>query len=318
MKCIFTICSNNYLAQASILGKSLQQFEPGVAFFIFLCDEKNSQIDYAALPANEVVPVEDIEPELHNLVLKYNIIELNTCLKPTAIEYLFTQRKATNVLYLDPDIKLYAPLTELYSEFQNFSILLTPHIYTPVPIDDKKPSENTFLVYGLYNLGFIGLKNDSEANRLVAWWKEQTYKRGYFATAIGQFVDQLPINHVPVFFKGVKVLEDRGLNMAPWNLHERSLKQVNGSYYLNNGDKLIFFHFSSFMVDKNELPLMHYDRYKLEDRPDLKTIYAEYNEELKAAGYFFYRQFTSSYSAMKEEHDWQQKPLLKRLFKRRK
>ena len=44
--------------------------------------------------------------------------------------------------------------------------------------------------------------------------KEQTYKMGYFRLSEGLFVNQLPINLVPLFFKGVYILDDRGYNMA--------------------------------------------------------------------------------------------------------
>lgn len=60
----------------------------------------------------------------------------------------------------------------LYSDLDKYSILLTPHIYTPVPVDGKKPGENTFLNYGIYNLGFLALKNDFTAREFAHWWKK--------------------------------------------------------------------------------------------------------------------------------------------------
>ena len=295
MNYIFTVCSNNYLAQATILGKSIRVHEPESKFIVFLCDRKNAAINYQGI-ADEVIEVADIEPNFHSLMLKYNIIELNTAIKPRAVEYLFEIRKAAKIIYLDPDIKIFKSLDTLYHDLDQFSILLTPHIYTPVPIDAKKPGENTFLNYGIYNLGFLALKNDSTARDFAAWWKNRTYQEGYSKPAVGLFVDQLPINHVPIFFKGVRVLENCGLNMAPWNLHERLLSERDGNYLVNGKDELIFFHFSSFGVDSGELPLKHYDRYQMKDRPDLKNLYADYNEEIKASGYEFYNKIESFYT----------------------
>ena len=37
-KCIFTICSKNYLAQALTLKESIKKHEPSVDFYIFLAD----------------------------------------------------------------------------------------------------------------------------------------------------------------------------------------------------------------------------------------------------------------------------------------
>lgn len=295
MNYIFTVCSNNYLAQATILGKSIRAHEPESKFLVFLCDRKNSAVDYDNV-ADEVIEIANIEPDFNELMLKYNIIELNTAIKPRAVEYLFESKMAEKVIYLDPDIKIFKPLDVLYSDLDHYSILLTPHIYTPVPIDGMKPGESTFLNYGIYNLGFLALRNDSIARDFAAWWKNRTYKEGYSKPAVGLFVDQLPINHVPIFFKGVRVLENRGLNMAPWNLHERLLSERDGKYLVNSREELIFFHFSSFGVDSGELPLIHYNRYRMKDRPDLKKLYADYNEEIKVNKYEFYSQIVSVYS----------------------
>jgi len=299
MNFIFTVCSNNYLAQASILANSVNRHQPDTSFVIILCDVKRNEIDYSDISA-EVIEIGAIEHRIDELSVKYNIIELNTCIKPRAIEYFFEERKADTVIYLDPDIKLYRQLSEIYTNLPKFPILLTPHIYNPIPIDGKKPGENTFLNYGIYNLGFIALGRSEEVDKLVAWWKYRTYEAGFFNPEDGLFVDQLPLNHAPIFFNGVKVLENMGLNMAPWNLHERILTHKNGSYHVNEKDELIFYHFSSFMVGKNELPLHHYDRFTLSQRPDLQDIYREYDQEMVEQKYHFYQQFKSYYSEVHE------------------
>ena len=324
MDFIFTVCSNNYLAQASILAKSVKEHQPRATFIIALCDKKRDEINYAEIPA-EIIALEAIEPRIEDLAKKYNIVELNTAVKPRVIEYLFEKRAAKTVVYLDPDIKLFHPLTVLYEAMLEHAVLLTPHIYTPVPIDGKKPGENTFLKYGIYNLGFIALRRSEETNKLVKWWKYRTYEAGYFRTEDGLFVDQLPMNHASIFFKGVKILVHRGLNMAPWNLHERTLTENNGMYLVNNEEALVFYHFSSFTVDANELPLFHYDRYTLKQRPDLQRLYNNYNEELKQHNHTFYQAFESAYSLLREsaanaqkDEVWRKKSLLKRIFSRRK
>ncbi len=301
MKITFTICSNNYLAYAKVLGKSLKSRDPDLKFFIFLCDQKNPEIKYESL-ADEVIAMHDIEPEMNTLASKYNIIELNTCVKPRIIEYLFNDRNADKVIFFDPDIKMYDSIRGLFDELDNASIILTPHINTPIPFDNKKPTENHFLNFGIYNLGFIGLKNNEECKKFIDWWKKHTYNHGYIDVYKGIFVDQLPVNLVPVFFKNVKILDNRGLNMAPWNLHERYLTIKENTYLVNESEKLCFFHFSSFKANVYELPLSQYDRFNLSNRPDIQSIYSDYNNELKAADHFFYKKFIYSYSAIRKAY----------------
>ena len=71
MAVIFTICSNNYLAQAAILGASLRRHHPGDRFILFLCDQPMAEIDYATL-ADEMIPVANIEPRIDELAGKYS------------------------------------------------------------------------------------------------------------------------------------------------------------------------------------------------------------------------------------------------------
>ena len=78
----FTVCSNNYLAQAIILGKSLLRFNPNYKFIIGLVDRKKESIAYDQIPF-EVIEVEKINNVyFHEMALKYNIYELNTSMKP--------------------------------------------------------------------------------------------------------------------------------------------------------------------------------------------------------------------------------------------
>ena len=170
MKFFFTICSNNYLAQAQVLGNSLKAMDNDSRFVIALVDEKSEEIDYTHIPF-EVLPVHLIEPGFRELSEKYNIIELNTCIKPRVIEYLFTERNADEVIYMDPDTRVYDQMDALDEIFKTHNIVLTPHIFTPVPIDGKSPQESVFLNFGIYNLGFIALKKSDETMRFTQWWK---------------------------------------------------------------------------------------------------------------------------------------------------
>jgi hypothetical protein len=296
----FTICSNNYLAQATVLGKSVMQHDPSSSFLIVLADRKSEVIDYRDIPF-EVLPTTSFEPLSDELSIKYDIIEFNTCIKPRVIEYLFTERGAEQAIYLDPDIRVYAPLAEVDEALKTANVALTPHAYTPITPDGKGPTDNLFLRFGVYNLGFIALKRNDETLRLVRWWKDRTFTSGFSRPADGQFVDQLYINLAPIFFEGVSLLRHEGYNVAPWNFHERTLSVDDGIYRVNGDKPLVFFHFSSFRIDSGELPVHHYNRYAMRDRPDLVELHAKYNDELKAAGYLRYARIRWAYAPPERE-----------------
>jgi hypothetical protein len=283
MTTYFTICSNNYLAQATVLGLSVKRHIPASTFIILLADLKSSAVDYAKIPF-EVLPAGDIEPRAEELARKYNIIEFNTCVKPRVIEYLFTERNAERVTYLDPDTKVFSPFTAVEELLDSNNVVLTPHIYTPIPLDGKDPTDNLFLRYGIYNLGFVATKRSDETFRFIRWWKERTYALGYARPELGQFVDQLYINFAPISFEGVTVLRHYGYNVAPWNIHERTLSVEGGNYRVNGSFPLALFHFSKFKLDAGELPV-EYTRFLMKDRPDLVDLYSTYNQELTDAGF---------------------------------
>jgi hypothetical protein len=293
-KTYFTICSNNYLAQATVLGNSVIQHDPSSVFLIVLADLKSEEIDYRDIPF-EVLPTTSFEPRSQELANKYDIIEFNTCIKPRVIEYLFTERNAERVIYLDPDVRVYSPLTEVDEVLETANVALTPHAYTPITPDGKEPTDNLFLRFGIYNLGFIALRQNDETLRLARWWKDRTFSSGFKRPAIGQFVDQLYINLAPIFFEGVSLLRHDGYNVAPWNFHERILSVKDGVYRVNANRPLVFFHFSSFRVDSGELPVHNYNRYAMRDRPDLVELHASYNDELKNAGYLRYSRVRWAY-----------------------
>ncbi|QQS47666.1 MAG: hypothetical protein IPM66_03135 [Acidobacteriota bacterium] len=280
--CIFTICSNNYLAQAFVLGKSLHRANSEMHLLIVLTDKRLDYIDYEQYEFIKVIEIEEIYGDPRQLCRKYNIVEFNTALKPYICQYLLFDNEI--VMYFDPDICIYSKLTPIIEALDFAQIALTPHIITPIKDDGKLPNENQFLKFGLYNLGFIALRKGTESLKMLDWWSDHTQSKCFIDTQKGQYTDQLPVNFAPLFFNDVTILTDLGMNMAPWNLHERHLEidDCTKEYIVNSTYKLLFYHFSNFtpgnpvMVCKNDW----YNRYSIEIRPDLKKLYSEYSDAL--------------------------------------
>lgn len=278
MKIAFTICSNNYLAQALTLGDSLINHNSDYKFYIGLVDRLSDTIDKKEIQ-HEIILVEDIGiKNFDDLWKKYNIIELNTCVKPMFFQYLINKHHDSDLFfYFDPDILVYNSFSKLEEEFEeNYSILLTPHIFSPIPIDNKKPFENTFLNYGLYNLGFLGIKRNLVVLEFLEWWHTRTVEFGYSEVENGFFVDQLWCNLIPLFFKRVKILRNLGYNAGPWNLHERKISKLNNVFYINIEFQLSFYHFSNYKYTSPELIANLYDRYQMNDDIFLRELYQQY------------------------------------------
>jgi hypothetical protein len=305
MKIVFTLCSNNYLAQAKSLGDSLKEKNPDYLFFIGLLDIINDEIDYETEIGHPLILSNEIGiQDFDDLWKKYNIIEFNTCVKPFYFQYFIkTYGSLEYLFYLDPDTLVYDNINIIESEFgDSAELLLTPHILSPIPLDNKTPGENMFLNYGVYNLGFLGLKNPERLGEFLDWWKERTYQLGYDQTDKGLFVDQLWFNLVPLFFKNVKISKHPGLNMAPWNLHERKLTNERKVLFLDKSFPLVFYHFSKYNLSLPDQITNNFNRYNFDNNIDLQVIYKEYSDSLVKNGIQKLSTLRCYYMDMKKRH----------------
>lgn len=292
MKIAFTICSNNYLAQAKTLGDSLLKYNKEYKFIIGLVDTYSPQIDYQLFSDFEIIPIGNLDNlPLKEMLDKYNIIELNTAVKPYLFDFIFrTKTEVTTIIYFDPDIMIYQPLTMLENHFKQFDIIITPHFTTPI-FDNFRTNESDVLNTGLYNLGFIGVRKSDESFKFINWWMIKLKDHCFDDPQHGMFTDQLPINFVPLYFRNVLILTHKGHNMAYWNLHERQLAVHDSEYKVNSidgTDRLVFFHFSGFQLDQPDILSKHQTRYSFQSRPDIVDIFKEYYDSVAGNKFFDY------------------------------
>ena len=238
-----TIISRKYLAAARVLAKSYRAAHPDHVFYVALCDSEEL-VDWEEQPFKliSLASLDVLDPAW--FFVRYSVMEANTAFKPLVLEHVLTDLGHTDVIYLDPDIQVFAPLSAVQEALAAHSIVLTPHIRAPFR-DALHPTDLSILQSGTYNLGFIALRRDEESLGLLRWWKEKLRRDCVVDIARGLFVDQKWIDLVPGLFSRVKVERDPGYNVAYWNLHERSL-DVGGSEPTVDGSPLVFFHFSGY------------------------------------------------------------------------
>lgn len=290
MKIAFTICSNNYLAQAKVLASSIKETNNEWTVLIVLVDKKIPEIDYDAICCDRVLEIESLGvSSFDEMVKKYNVIELSTAVKAGTFRYIFQSYPESDyVMYLDPDIQVFGSFDHILSESNSAEISLTPHALTPIPLDAFEPKENLFLNHGIYNLGFLLLRRGDQSLRMLDWWEARMREKCVIDLKEGYFVDQLWMNLVPVYFQSVCVLRNPGLNLAYWNFHERSVAptMTNGVYLVNERYELVFIHFSSYSPKNPEqFNSRRLTRYSFKERVDIVPLYLDYNKNLIRHGY---------------------------------
>lgn len=297
MTIAFTICSINYLAQAKTLGDSLQTTNPEINFFIGLVDT----LEGIQFDSDHEVPYTLIEihkigiPQFAQMCEDYNITELNTAVKPYFFTYFFKNyAEAEKVIYFDPDIIVYQPLTSLLENLATNDAVLTPHICTPIN-DTKSPNELHHLNTGVFNLGFGAFRRSVASLDYISWWERKLRNECKIALCDGLFVDQNWMNFTPLFLEKTHIEKNPGYNAAYWNLHERYFTIQNEVYYVNNDIPLIFFHYSGYDPRKPKEISKYQDRFTFKDRPDLIELFQYYHNQLIRNGNDYFRAFTCSY-----------------------
>jgi hypothetical protein len=280
MKIAYTVCSLNRLGQIITLGESLLRHNPDYHFVIGLADELNGRINVEDYKSFEFIPLSALHlPNQNQLTGQYTIFELSCALKAYYASYLLKKYHPEIVLYFDTDICVYDKLTPIEDVLADGSIVLSPHFVTPLPADGKYPLERDVLGSGLYNGGFVGFRDDANGIAFVNWWQERLKDQGYNNICESMMVDQLWLNLAPLFFRQVRLLDHAGCNTAYWNMHERTIRQTENLYFVND-KPLVFFHFSGYRIEHPDKLSEHQNRFTANANKAVESIFHDYHNRL--------------------------------------
>jgi hypothetical protein len=282
-----TVVTRSYLAQARVLARSLSANHGGERLGVLVIDDLDATVDATHEPF-EVVRPEDLalsREDLDVMAVIYDAKELATALKPWLLRAALEEEPAA--VHLDPDMEVHAPLDDLLELSARHGVLLTPQVLEPVPLDGRSPTEADLQETGIYNGGVVGVGRSGHA--FLDWFAERLRRDCVADRGEGLFVDQRPIDFVPVFFDH-GVLRDPGCNVANWNVHERDVTEADGRFFAR-GQPLRIFHFSGFDPERPHLLTAY--RYRSRgplrvttaDNPALRRLCAAYAERLLANGY---------------------------------
>ena len=284
---IVTIVSNNYLHFARTMLQSARRHHPDYSMYCVIVDRDQSHAT-AHSGEFESISIDKLNLPLGDeFLFQYNILELNTAVKPWAIEYLF-ERGYENVIYVDPDIYFYGHMGEVARLLAaDTDIVLTPHLLAPVA-DDKQPRELDIRRAGAYNFGFCALRDSTNTRSFLRWWQAKLMRDCVNDADRGLFVDQSWIDLVPGLFDNVSILRHRGYNVAYWNIAQRRLVERDGKAFCIDHDPLIFFHFSGLDPANPEPLSKHQDRFTLSTVGPARSLVDEYVNTLMANGFGVY------------------------------
>lgn len=305
-KTIFTIVAKNYIGLAQILEKSVRRLHDDTDFYIFAVDRFECQ---PQLPPN-VIMVEDTDiltaEQYMDMAFKYDLTEFCTSVKPGCFAHLFARGYDT-VIYFDPDIYVFSPLTEIFTALESHDVVLTPQIAgIHVHYQGEHP-EWAMNVNGVFNLGFCAMRHSEVSCRVVAWWHQRLLDNAFADRSAGNFTDQKWMDWLPAFIgsQGLCVMHHLGMNMAPWNFFERQLVEEDGTIKVrfrtdDNGqhtDPLVFLHFAGYDYTKLKEGIIARKRIEnLQEYADISLATDIYRDEIQQNRETFDRYISQQYS----------------------
>jgi|SRR5580704_8244658 hypothetical protein len=276
-----TIVSLNYLPYARAVCDSFLEQHPELPFYVLIVDRPSPDVDLSRERFRTIWVEELGIPNFSSVAFKFDILELNTNVKPTFLKRILSSG-IDELIYFDPDILICSSVGFIFDLLQSSSIVITPHALSP---NEGEPANELILLYsGVFNLGFIAVANTEEALRFLTWWEDRCLTEGFVERRSGLFVDQKWINLVPCYYDHVTILKHPGCNVAYWNLHERSIAKDGARWIVNGTAPLVFYHFSGVSVDGGKLISKGYDQHTLDSLPVLVELFEFYRAELLRNG----------------------------------
>ncbi|MBU1726464.1 MAG: glycosyl transferase [Candidatus Omnitrophica bacterium] len=158
-----------------------------------------------------------------------------TCTPSLPIYIMNHYKEADMITYLDSDLYFFSDPKAVFDEIGANSVSIIPHRWSQV----LKANEQL----GIYNVGWLSFRRDAQGLACLNWWRDKCLEWCYSAVEPGRYLDQKYLDEWPERFKGVKVVENKGANLAPWNIgnHRCTFK---GRDVFVDGQLLVFFHFS--------------------------------------------------------------------------
>src|SRR4051794_35352892 len=133
-----TIVSRNYLAHARVLAESFRKHNDGVDVYVLVIDDVDGVVHDEAFtvlrPSDLALSAQDFA----QMSVMYDVKELSTALKPWLLEHLLATAGGP-VVYLDPDVGVFASLAPIRTLADERGLLLTQHLDAPLPRDGRHP-----------------------------------------------------------------------------------------------------------------------------------------------------------------------------------
>lgn len=277
-----TYFDQHYLPRGLALYHSLQDQCPAFKLWVLCMDHEAFRL-LTQLQLPNVIPIALEEFERNDELLlsaKQNRSTIEyyfTCTPSLPLYILDKWQEVDLITYLDADLFLFSNPQPLFDEMQNGSIGIIGHRFSAHLLKLE--------IHGIYNVGWLMFRRDSNALACLQWWRERCIEWCYDRLEGDRYADQKYLDDWPQRFQNVVVLQHKGANVAPWNLgnYHLSYQEETNTVFIDE-QPLIFFHFHALKKLQTWLYDAQWEEYRIVSTPVLRLkIYAIYIRALTNA-----------------------------------
>lgn len=279
---VCTVINRAWVAHARALAESLRAHQPDARMSVLVVDSIDGFVDPAQEPFEVLGPQDLAIDDFEAMSVRYGVTELCCALKPSILSHLLPRGEP--VVYLDSDVRMFAPLDGLDKALQAHPFLLAPHLLTELPDDGREPSELAILLAGSFNLGFAAARATPEVEALLAWWSGRLRTGSRLDPSRAMVFDQRWADLMPGLFEAVGIWRDPGVNFGYWRAATSRLER-DGERILVDGHPLRTVHFTGFDPQQPERLSKYDNRTALDREPLLAELCANFAERLDAHGH---------------------------------
>lgn len=230
-----TLFDYNYISKGIALYLSLEKVTENFHLYVMAFDRRcYEKLTELKLKHMTVENWDDWEtPEIKAVKGDRNRAEYCWTCGPTVIYHFLTKNNLPDITYLDSDLFFIGNPKSAFDEIGAASVAIT----------EQGISKEAEELYGKYCVQFMFFKNDSNGIDALTWWRDSCIDWCYQRFEDNKFGDQKYLEQFPEKFKGVYVMTNPGVGIAPWNMYRYKYRN-KGEIILHNNKEFesIFFH----------------------------------------------------------------------------
>jgi hypothetical protein len=221
---------------------SMREHAGNFRIFVFcMDDESHSKMSLLSLSSVIVIRYSELEahdPELFKTKTTRSLVEYYFTCTPAICNYVFDVFQDIDLLtYLDADLYFFSSPEIIFEEIGDKSIAIVEHRFSKYG--------RQFIKLGVFNVAWISFRRDEQGLDCLSEYRRQCIEWCYDYLDGDKYADQKYLDKWPEKYSRLRVIQNKGVNLACWNIGNYRIEKKDNIIYAGN-DVLVFYHFAGF------------------------------------------------------------------------